>query len=197
MDRKDSVKKFLAGLFFIVIMIAIGSVVFIIGIEKGLTQPRFKMSVLFKKVGGLDVGAPVRLSGVNIGTVTSIDFLDKEINGRNVKVDLNLYSRFRPQVLKSVRIAIITEGVLGDKVVDITTDPGVRLADLDHYIIGKDPLDVQNLAETFGSTARSLEITSREIDGLTEQFNDMVLSMRRLLNRVEQKIIEGNLFKIF
>jgi phospholipid/cholesterol/gamma-HCH transport system substrate-binding protein len=198
MGKKDILKKFFAGLFFIGCVLMIAGVVFLIGIEKGLTEPRFTISVLYSKVGGLANGAPVRLSGVTVGTVESIDFLEHEIDGRGVKVGLRLYERYRKQVQKSIEIAIITEGVLGEKVVEITTDPKAYLPDFAHaIIIGKDPLDVQNLAETLGATAKSLQVTSQQIGDMTNQMSDIFLTTRRLLNRVEQRIIEGNLFKIF
>ena len=69
MDKKDLVKKSIAGLFFILSIGLIVTVVFVIGVGKGLTEPKFHMTVLFKKVGGLATGAPVRLSGVTVGTV--------------------------------------------------------------------------------------------------------------------------------
>jgi len=197
MEQNDFIKKFIAGLFFILCLGGIVVVIFVIGVEKGLTQPKFGMTVVFTKVGGLMSGAPVRLSGVTVGTVRDIGFLDKELAGRDVEVKLNVYSKYQKQLFKSVKFAIITEGVLGEKFVEITTAPGFRRTDLSRPVIGVDPLDVQDLTETFGDAAGSLLETSRSINEMIREIKDVSGSMKRLMNRLEQRVIEGNLFKVF
>jgi len=197
MEQKDMLKKMIAGLFFLLCILLIVGVAFIIGLEKGFTEPKISMTVLFKKVGGLSLGAPVRLSGVNVGTVSDIDFLNEELEGRGVKVVLSLYARYKKQLHKTVNIAIITEGVLGDKIVELSTHPKFNRADLSQIIIGEDPLDVQSLAETFGEAALALLETSKRIDVIIKDLKSISISSKRLLNRIEQRIIEGNLFKLF
>ena len=78
MEKRDFVKRFYAGIFFIIGIFLILAVVFAIGIEKGMTQPKFQVKVLFRDIGGLSLGAPVRLSGVNVGTVGKIDFVEEK-----------------------------------------------------------------------------------------------------------------------
>ena len=197
MEKKDFVKKLLAGIFFILCVVLIVSVVFVLGIEKGLTEPRFQMTVLFNRVGGLTIGAPVRLSGVTVGTVADIDFLPRAVDGRGVKVNLSLFRKYQAQLYKSSQIAIITEGVLGEKIIEITTDPDLRRTDLTQPIIGEDPLDMQSLAITFGDAAVALLETTKTIDMIVREMKDISGTTRRLLLRIEQRIVDGNLFKVF
>lgn len=196
-SQQDSKRKFWAGMFFVASLAVIVTVVFVIGIEKGLTEPKLQMTAIFRNVGGLTIGAPVRLSGVTVGTVGDINFLEEEIEGRGVKVVLDLYRKYERQLHKSQSIAIITEGVLGEKIVDITTASDFVRRDLSVPVIGKDPLDVQNLAETFRDAALSLQETSVLIVAIIEDMEDISSTTKRVLNRLEQRIIEGNLFKVF
>jgi phospholipid/cholesterol/gamma-HCH transport system substrate-binding protein len=197
MGNKDFIKKLLAGIFFVLCLVVAGTTVFVLGVEKGLTEPKFQMTALFRKVGGLTIGAPVRLSGVTVGTVADIDFLNGEVDGRSVRTKLNLFKKYEAQLHKATRFAIITEGVLGEKVIEITTEPAFLRQDLTQSIIGEDPLDVQNLAESFGNAAVSLKDASKGMDSIIEEVKDISSATKRVLNRIEQRIIEGNLFKVF
>ncbi len=197
MKHKDMIKKISAGLFFILCIALIVGVVFTLGMERGLTEPKFQMTVLFRKVGGLSVGSPAWLSGVTVGTVSDIGFLDKEVEGRGVKVTLSLFKKYEKQLHKSIRVAIITEGVLGEKIVEVTTDPDAWQADLHKTFIGEDPLDMQDLAETFKGAAVALRETSKTIDTIIWEMNKISGITRRLLNRIEQRVIDGTLFKVF
>lgn len=197
MDKKDFVKRLYAGIFFLIGVALILVVILAIGMEKGLTQPKFQATVVYREVGGLSVGAPVRLSGVTIGTVANIDFLNEPVKGRGVKVTLNIFRRYKQQFEKADQFAIKTEGILGEKLVDITVSDGVKKLDLNEPMIGDDPLDVQDLAETFGDTAVSLSETSQAIDDMIEELRNITATTKRLMNRIEEKLLDGSLFKIF
>ncbi len=197
MEKRDFVKKLYAGLFFLIGIALIIIVVIAISIDKGIIQPKFAMKAAFTEVGGLKVGAPIRLSGVNVGVVKAIDFLDKPIQGRRVVVTMNIFNRYRDQVKKATRFAIKTEGILGAKLIEISTNEQAPLLDVNKIVIGEDPMDVQDLAETFGEAAVSLKETSLTIESLIKEMRYSSKTFKRLLDRIEQRIIEGNLFKLF
>lgn len=199
MEQKEYSKNFYAGVFFIIGLILIGVVVLTIGMEKGITQPKFKMKVFFSDVGGLIVGAPVRLSGVNVGTVAKIDFVANEVEGRNVAVDLNLFSRYRDQIVQGYNFSIKTEGVLGQKFIEISKDRSgqSRKVDLKGSVIGEDPLDVQDLAKTFGQAAVSFRETARATDAMMLELKERFRAFKRVMNRFEERLVDGTLFKVF
>jgi ABC-type transporter Mla subunit MlaD len=197
MEQRDSIKKFWAGTFFVFCIVLIAGSIFVIGVERGFMERKFTMTVLFREVGGLVEGAPVRLSGVTVGTVATIDFLNEEVAGRNVRVRLNIFSKFEKQLHKSSDFTIITEGVLGEKVVEIRTASDFSRPDLRQPIIGEDPLDMKGMADKVGSTAQSLQETSQAVTRLAGDLQDVSGVLRRLLMRIEEKVIEGDLFKVF
>ena len=104
--RKDLIREILAGAFFLLGVIVLFVFIFTIGRDKGLTEKKFQISILFRNVGGLTEGAPVRLAGVNIGTVSSIEFLEQETQGRRVRVELNIFEKFRKQSLSSFNCSL-------------------------------------------------------------------------------------------
>ena len=58
---------------------------------------------MFTHVGGLTEGAPTRLAGVTVGTVGSIDFLPEPIEGRRIKVSLNIFDKYKNQFILNKR----------------------------------------------------------------------------------------------
>jgi phospholipid/cholesterol/gamma-HCH transport system substrate-binding protein len=196
-EKQEVLKQVGAGLFFIFCLTLIVVIVFVLGAGKGLTEPKFGMTVLFRKVGGLNAGAPVRVSGVNVGIVADISFLDQEIAGRSVKVQLRLLQKYRGQLQKSYEIAIIPDGLLGEMIMEISTDSRMDIKDLSRPMIGKDPIDGVELAENFGAAAVSLKEASETLGGLTDEMDKIFATTKRLLNRIEEQVIEGELFKVF
>lgn len=223
MEGKEFVIKFFAGIFFLVGLGLVLMVIFTIGKNRGFTQPKFQVEVLFRDVGGLIEGAPVQLAGVNVGTVSDINFLEKQFQGRRVRVRLNIFDKYRRQMEQKVRFVIKTEGILGEKMIEINVGGGGKVVDLNQPIIGEDPLnvqdmaavfadaaesftktsevfnrvDIQELSEVLSETAQSLSVTSKRINTILTEMYYISIKSKRLLDRLEQRIIDGNLFKIF
>jgi len=223
MEKNIFYKNFLSGIFFIGGIILFFVIIFMIGKDKGFAQPKFQVEVLFRDVGGLIEGARVQLAGVNVGIVSDIRFLEKRVKGRRVKVEVSIFNRYKKQLSQNVRFSIKTEGILGDKLVEIHSDEGGAQVDLSQPVIGEDPLNVQDLAQVFSSaaesftntsedfskvdvvklskvleeTAQSLVITSKGLNAILTELHYISIKSKRLLDRLEQKIIDGDLFKVF
>src|SRR3989338_1156286 len=223
MEKKELTKELLAGLFFFFGIFLLVVFVIMLGGNKGLAQSKFQVIVLYRNVGGLMEGAPIRLAGVNVGTVDRIEFLDQEFDGRRVEATLNILSKYRRQLENNLRFTIQTEGILGEKLIEIDVLREGPRVDLKSPIIGEDPLDVEDMAEVFARAAesftatadqlsqidvvslskvmeessQSLLITSRGINEMLDELQEIEKKSKRLLDRIEQKIIEGNLFKVF
>ena len=197
MDDQSAIKKFFAGLFFIVGVALVGAVIFTIGLDKGMTQPKFQVIVLFNEVGGLIEGSPIRISGVSVGVVGKIDLLTESIEDRRLKVTLNIFKKYEMQFRKCSKISIQTEGVLGRKLVEISADHTRPIFDVTKPIIGEDPLNVEDMAAVLTRTATSIQKTSQNANDVLEEWKYISYKTRRLFNRVENKIVDGTLFKIF
>ena len=194
---KNSVKKMSAGLFFVTGIVLIAVSVFFIGLDRGLAEPKFEVIVLFDQVGGLVEGAPIRISGVNVGIVKSVDFLNDQIEGRSLKVTMNIFKKYEFQFRKCSRVGIKTEGVLGQKLVEISEDHNRKVFDPSVPILGEDPLDVEDMAGVITSTALSLKKTSESVNDVMGEWKYISRKTKRMMNRFEEKLIAGDLFKIF
>ncbi|MBF0595601.1 MAG: MCE family protein [Candidatus Omnitrophica bacterium] len=197
MAKDDGLKQFWAGIFFLLGVALTLGVVYFIGFQRGLTEPKTELVVLFDKVSGLTEGAPVRLSGVLVGTVDKIEFLDEEVMNRGLKLKLSIFQKFAKQVERCTQVSILTEGVLGAKYVEIGRVSGDPELDITKPIIGEPLLDVYDLAEVLQDTAASFNETTRGINSMVSDLGHISRKTKRLLDRIEQRVIDGNLFKVF
>lgn len=223
MKKNEYLRNVTAGLFVVLSVFLLLSFVSTIGRDKGFAKPKFELVILFRNIGGLAEGAPVRLSGVNVGSVANIDFLKEVKDGRRVQVVLNIFSEFKEQFNNNLNFEIKTEGILGEKLVEISILEGKKRIDFDQPIIGQDPLDIQDMAEAFANAAESFSKTSdglskidmvevtnvmtessraliktaEGVNGITQDIQDMTRKTKRLVDRIEQKVIEGTLFRVF
>ena len=99
-----------------VLFLSIG--VFLIGNKDLLFSSTYRLKADFQNVAGLNNGAEVRIGGIHQGTVKEID-LPSQPDGK-VTVVMNLRSPTRNIVKKDSRASIKTEGLLGDKYVEIS-----------------------------------------------------------------------------
>lgn len=197
MNNNQYIKQIFAGLFFLIGLGVMASVIYFIGFQKGLTEPKFEMQVLFKDVSGLNEGAPVRLSGVTVGTVGDIDFLEQEIFDHGLVVKLDLFKKYKDKLKKGTTVGIKTEGVLGEAYIDISADPRLKPINLSSPVIGQGPLDIYDMAKVLDETATSFKDTADGINQMMTELRYITSKTKRLFNRIEQRVIDGNLFKVF
>lgn len=110
----------------IVVAIAVGIFMFVtvyISREAGLPffGGQYTVYSYLKDINGLKAGAPVHLSGVEVGAVARVEFAEPGAPAP-VKVTLRLRKDIQERVTTSSLVTVGSLGVLGEKMVDI--DPG-------------------------------------------------------------------------
>jgi phospholipid/cholesterol/gamma-HCH transport system substrate-binding protein len=105
----------------------------------------------FHRTNGLQAGAPVSLSGVNIGSVESIRFPTDP--ARNyVVVKLWVEASAATRIHADTEAQIKTMGLLGDKYVELTSgSPASAPAELGSVLKSADPIDYEALLSRPGS----------------------------------------------
>ena len=105
-----------------------------LGEAANLFSSRYKLVAMLEGTSGLREGGQVTLAGQMVGTVSKIEFLPVDADtARNVKITLEVNEEIREQIRADSRARLRTQGLLGDKVIDIT--PGTPRYDV------LDPLD--------------------------------------------------------
>jgi ABC-type transporter Mla subunit MlaD len=102
--------EFRVGLFLLVVIVALVSLVIYIGIKKDLFAERVTYYVISTTGENIERGIPVRLSGFKIGNVEKV-YLD---NVGYIKVELEILSRYQKWFRQDSKFILDQEGIIGN-----------------------------------------------------------------------------------
>lgn len=112
------------GITVIVAALTLGFLLFLMSGTSGLFTPRITLKSYFDNAEGLRVGAPVRLSGVDIGNVTRIMIVrDKPLTP--VEITMKVSTKFDYGMRRDSTTSLETAGVLGETYLDIDSSQAV------------------------------------------------------------------------
>ncbi len=142
------------------IILAIG--VFLIGNREMLFTSTYSLKSDFQTVAGLSPGADVRVGGIHEGTVKRIE-LPKRPDGK-IAVIMDMHQTTRGVLKKDSVASIKTEGLLGDKYMEISFgSPDAPKLNNGDTIQSSPPLDISDL---FAKTSAILDSTKGAMDNI-------------------------------
>jgi phospholipid/cholesterol/gamma-HCH transport system substrate-binding protein len=120
---------------------------------------KYELKALMSDINGLKPGAPVRVGGLEVGTVKHVDFDRK---GGMVEVTMKLDRRVQPRVTTKSEANLGSLGLLGEKAVDITASvEGAPIEDGGYITAAAEDPFKGLLAETSESTSHLNRILAR------------------------------------
>jgi len=145
-------------------------------------------------VGGLIEGATVRLAGVQIGRVSSV-VLPPQPGGK-VRVTMTVARRFQDRIRRNSEAHISTQGLLGDKIVEITMGlpdapplgPGQALASQDPQEMSRMFAEAAGTLKSVNELASTLRAAADRLDkgGAFDDIGAAARSARRITDEVEK-----------
>jgi phospholipid/cholesterol/gamma-HCH transport system substrate-binding protein len=118
------------------------TVIFMLNGEGGFFWQRYPLKTRFPDVAGLKTGAPVRVAGMEVGTVQSIQFA-----GDQVEVGFEVSREMRPRITTESVAALGSLSLLGQATVDISPSTrGEPLADWAYVPSGRLPGQLTDVA---------------------------------------------------
>ncbi|OGU59672.1 MAG: hypothetical protein A2V66_13500 [Ignavibacteria bacterium RBG_13_36_8] len=158
------------GIFIFIGTILLIISIFLIGNKESLFIETISIKTYFPGVEGLKNGAPVRLSGYDIGSVSNIG-LAADPSGL-VEVQMRINDDVKHFIRLDSEASIETEGLVGKKIVSITAGSPDQEAIIDGGIIkAKQPFSITEIiGETQAVMAYMKDIT-RDFSGIVEKIN--------------------------
>ena len=114
------------GITVIVASLVLGLLLFLMSGTGGYFTKRITLSSYFDNAEGLRVGAPVRLSGVDIGNVSKILIVrDKDKQLTPVKIVMKVSTKYSFNLRRDTRTVLETAGVLGETFMDMDSSQAI------------------------------------------------------------------------
>ena len=142
--------------------------VFIIGRQKNLFVPVFKLNTTFYNVSGLQVGNNIRFSGINVGTVDNISI----INDSTVQVDMLIQKDVQKFIKTDCEASIGSAGLIGDRILIISQgSSGAVTAKDGQEIASKEPVEPDAIISSLKVTADNAAIVSYQLASIMIKVN--------------------------
>jgi phospholipid/cholesterol/gamma-HCH transport system substrate-binding protein len=134
------------------------TIIIAVGGQGGFFWDRYELKTKFGNVQGLKSGAIVRVAGVDVGKVTSIDFV-----GADVQVTMEVNEENQNRITEQSRAAIGSLSLLGEPIIDISpAAAGTPLKDGDFIQSARTPGQISDVAE-------NATLTLEEATGLIKE----------------------------
>nr|MBD3622920.1 MCE family protein [Sunxiuqinia sp.] len=179
MDNHSSNFKVRLGLFVAGGLALFVLAIFIIGKQKNLFNPVFKLTTTFYNVSGLQVGNNIRFSGINVGTVDNISI----INDSTVQVDLLVRQEIKQFIKSDCIVAIGSEGLIGDRLLIIsqgsTDSPLVKS---NQQLASVEPVETDAIISSLQVTSGHVEIVTKQLAEIAIKINSGRGTLGRLIH---------------
>lgn len=151
-------------------LVVAGLVVFLIGDERRAFESKERYYTVFDDVQGLTRGSPVRMGGVDVGSVASVAYSEDAKDSRlHIALDI---VKVEARRIRADSVATIgNKGLLGDKMIVITVGsasspevpPGTTLK-------SQPPSDLSQIADRLGAMSEKAEAVIDNLKTTTDTF---------------------------
>lgn len=161
------------GIFLLVITI------YFIGKNKNLFGETFQLKSHFKNVSGLKIGNNVRFSGINIGTVTQIEF----VSDSSVVVVFIIKEEVQKYIKTDAMASIGSDGLMGDKVLTISpgTKSNKRVKNND-IIASTKAIEIEDIMKSVKVSVDNAQVITYQLAEFTSKMNNKNTILSKLVN---------------
>ena len=153
----------LGGLIVLVLLL------YMIGRNRNLFEPTYVLKASFKNVEGLVSGNNVRYAGIQAGTVKKI----KILNDTTIEVTMFMEKKMLTIIRKNALVSIGTEGLVGNKAVNIVAapQPGALAAEGD-ILVSKKPVDTEEMLQTLYKSNNDVAVIAAGLKTTIQRINN-------------------------
>lgn len=183
------------GLLFVVAIAMVVAFAYYLGVLNPFSDS-YRVQLGYNFAGGIEVGSKVRVMGIEVGKVTSIDFepgLKMPGTGEEVKLKLTatISKKAWPTVRQDSKFFINLAGVIGEKYLEVSpgslSSPELQPGQL---IRGEDPPRIDQLiSQSYGLAGKILDLVQKNEGSITDtldKMNALVTNVNKTLVLLEK-----------
>ena len=165
------------GVLTIIAIVIAAVTIFLLTGGRGFPWERYGLKTRFQNVAGLKPGSPVRLAGVDIGTVTGVEF-----SGDQVDVAFEVNESMRERITTASVATLGSVSLLGESAVDIT--PAARGT----------PIPEWGYVPSVRAALQIADVTAQASEGLG-QLTSLIQGMREGQGTVGQLMTNDGVYR--
>ncbi len=129
--------------------------------------PKYRLRAFLPEVDGLAMGAAVRVDGVEVGNVEKVAIAvpkpgEPPSKDRNIEVDLRIQKTYQTYIRSDSSAGLITEGLLGNRYVDIDRGYAGRELTNDDEIPGREEKALKEVVERTADLMDNLSAITKQ-----------------------------------
>jgi len=155
--------------------------IFLLGSKEKLFTSTIEIRAYFDQIEGLKSGAPVRLSGYDIGSVSSVSFANDAL--AKVEVKMRIVNDLKHLIRIDSEASIETEGLVGKKIVAITPgSPDATEVANGGVIRSKTPMNIAKIIEETEAVMGYMKDLTKDFSEIFAKVNQGKGSIGKLVN---------------
>lgn len=164
----STAKKIKVGLFIVAGFVMFVVAIFVLGGKDNLFTPTFNLKSEFESVAGLKSGSSVRLNGIVVGKVDGVDIETSQ----KVLVSMTLEQSIQKFVKKDSKVTIGSDGLVGNKVIDITPGtPGAPEIMDGEMLASIKPVEVSDIMNSLKESGDNAADVTKDLAEITGKVN--------------------------
>jgi phospholipid/cholesterol/gamma-HCH transport system substrate-binding protein len=177
--------EFKVGIFIAAALVLTMLAIWLFGSAQNLFVRRDPFFIILPNANGIAPGAKVTVSGINAGMVDSLSLISDD---RNVRVHISISSQFEDSIRQDSVAEILTEGVLGDKMVAISAgDTALKKIPVGSEIPAIKESSFQALLGKGDHLATDLSVLAKDLDKLVSRVDHQLKGdhLKSSLNKLD------------
>jgi len=143
-------------------------VIYLIGSQQHLFQRNVKITAVFTDVKGIRVGANVRFTGIDVGTVSKMIIL----SDTSVKIEMAINEKVTSFIKKNSMATIASEGLMGGKIVVLLPgSPDERSISDGDNLPTTVPVEIDDIIREIKTSSERISAVSSNLVDITNKIN--------------------------